>query len=138
MDLWRNGTHAIFDIRVTHLDNPSSMKRTTDQILKYHEKEKKNKYLQDCIEQRRDFTPFVVSTDGCIGEEGKKALKRIAARLSARWNKPYSQTLAFVNARMSIAIARTTHLCLRGSRIPMHLISNRVQQWEDGAGLCLW
>jgi hypothetical protein len=29
--------------------------------------EKKKKYLQACLEQRRHFTPFVISTDGLIG-----------------------------------------------------------------------
>jgi hypothetical protein len=36
-----------------------------------------------------------------------------------------SQTCGYVTARLSIAIVRATHLCLRGSRVPAFKISTR-------------
>ena len=107
-------------------------------VLAQHEREKKKKYLEPCLEQRRHFTPFVVSTDGLIGKEAKATLQRLSARLAEKWGKAYSQVCGFVNARMSIAIVRATHLCLRGSRIPTSQMSNRRPQWEDQAGLSLF
>jgi hypothetical protein len=44
----------------------------------------------------------------------------------------------YVNAQISIAIVWATHLCLRGSCIPMSHMSNRCLQWEDKAGLSLY
>jgi hypothetical protein len=41
-------------------------------------------------------------------------------------------------ARMSIAIVRATHVCLRGSRVPSSQMSHRRPQWEDKAGLSLF
>ena len=32
-----------------------------------HKKEKKDKYLQNCFEMRKDFTPMVYSVDGTAG-----------------------------------------------------------------------
>ena len=39
--------------------------------------------------------------------------------------------------RMSIAIVRATHQCIRGSRTPKNRMSQHPQ-WKDGAGLCLF
>ena len=81
----------------------------------------------------------MVSADGLIGKEAKTLLKRISALLAKKWdNKPYSVVCGYVNSRMSIAIVRASHLCLRGSRVPASLISQRRPQWFDGAGLGLY
>ena len=61
------------------------------------------------------MTSFVVSTDGLLGKEAKILLKKLSAMLAEKWEKPYSEVCGYVNARMSIAIVRATHLCLRGS-----------------------
>jgi hypothetical protein len=50
----------------------------------------------------------------------------------------YAVVRGYVNARMSIAILRATHICLRGSRIPSSKMSNRFPLWEDKAGLSLF
>ena len=69
------------------------------------------------------------------GKEAKILLKKLSLRLAEKWEKPYSEACGFVNARMSIAIVKTTHLCLHGSRIPRSKMCNRLPQWEDKAGL---
>ena len=136
--LWERGTDCILDIRVTDTDAKSNRSKNPMKVLAQHEHEKKKKYLEPCLKQRRHFTPFVVSTDGLIGKEGKATLQRLSTRLAEKWGKAYSQVCGFVNARMSIAIVRATHLCLRGSRIPTSQMSNRRPQWEDQAGLSLF
>jgi hypothetical protein len=136
--LWSRGTDCIIDVRVTDTDAKSNLTRDPAKVLEVHEKEKKNKYLKACLEQRRDFTPFVVSTDGLIGKEAKTSLKKLSSLLAEKWGKSYSEVCGYVNARMSIAIVRATHLCLRGSRVPTSRMSNRLPQWEDKAGLSLF
>ena len=108
-----------------------------DKVLQKHERQKKGKYLQACLKQRRSFVPFVVSTDGMLGYEANNLIRRLALKLAEKWSFPYSQVCGMVRARVSIAIARATHLCIRGSRIPASKMSRRVQ-WEDGAGLGLF
>jgi hypothetical protein len=72
------------------------------------------------FENRRHFTPFVLSVDGLLGREAQTFAKSLAAKLAGKWQRPYSQVAGYVKARlkMSIAAVRATHLCLRGSRVP--------------------
>jgi hypothetical protein len=134
---WARGTDVIVDVRVTDTDSKSYRSRDPHKVLAAQENEKKKKYLQACLEQRRHFTPFAVSTDGLIGREAGELLKRLSLRLADKWARPYSVVRGFVNTRMSIAIVRATHLCLRGSRVPHTQISRRPL-WEDRAGLGLF
>jgi hypothetical protein len=80
----------------------------------------------------------VVSTDGLIGKEAKSLLEALSKELAKKWDKPYAVVRGYVNARMSIAIVRATHICLHGSRIPSSKMSNRFPLWEDKAGLSLF
>ena len=135
---WERGTDCIVDVRVTDTDAKSYRHRDPDKVIATQEKEKKRKYLEACLEQRRHFTPFVCSTDGLFGREASTFAKRLAAKLATKWQRAYSQVCGYVLARLSIAIVRATHLCLRGSRVPTHQISTRRPLWEDGAGLALF
>ena len=132
------GTDCIIDVRVADTDAKINLSKDPAKVLETHEKEKKRKYLASCLAQRRHFTPFVVSTDGLLGKEAKCLLKKLSILLSDKWEKPYAVVRGYVNARMSIAIVRATHICLRGSRIPTSKMSNRRPQWEDKAGLSLF
>jgi hypothetical protein len=80
----------------------------------------------------------VVSTDDLLGKEAKCLLKALPIKLAEKWEKPYAVVRGYVNARMSIAIVRATHICLRGSCIPSSKMSNRRTLSEDKAGLSLF
>jgi len=41
----------------------------------------------------------------------------------------------YVKSRMSIAVARGTNLCLRGTRMKNHSLDNRRYLWDE-EGLC--
>jgi hypothetical protein len=135
---WTRGTDCILDVRVTDTDAKSYRKRPPAKVIETQEKEKKRKYLENCLKQRRHFTPFVVSVDGLLGREAATFSKRLAAKLASKWQRSYSEVCGYVNARLSITIVRATHLCLRGSRVPTDKISTRRALWEDGAGLGLF
>eukprot|EP00980_Cylindrotheca_fusiformis_P009130 scaffold1988_cov121-Cylindrotheca_fusiformis.AAC.5 len=81
-------------------------------------KTKKKKYLKACLQQRRSFVPFAVSTDGLLGPEAQMFVKKLAADLSVRWDQPKSVVTNFIRARLGIAILRTTHHCIRGFSDP--------------------
>lgn len=109
-----------------------------EKVLEQAEKEKKKKYLKHCQDQRRDFVPFVVSTNGMIGREGQFFLKRLAAVLANKQKKQYSYVCGYVKAYVSVSIARSVSYCMRGSRVPTSKMSKlRLPQWEDGAGMLL-
>ena len=79
---WKCGTTAMFDIRIVNLDAGSYLRMTPEKALANSEKEKKDLYLQDCLERKRNFTPMVYSADGIPGAEALAAQKRLAALLS--------------------------------------------------------
>ena len=116
--LWAHGTDCIINVRVTDVDAKSTRSKDPYEVLAAHEREKKKKCLGACLEQRRHFSPFVVSTDCLLGKEAKMMLKKLSARLAEKWEKPCSEVCGHVNARMSIVIVRATHLCIRGSLVP--------------------
>jgi len=80
------------------------------------------------------FVPFVVSVDGLISQNAESVLKRLAGRLANKWMKPYSVVKGLVNARVSFALVRSLHLCLRGSRVPARRTSGRRYFWDDIEG----
>ena len=133
---WRRGTTTVFDIRVTDTDCPSYRGRAPEKVLAKHEREKKAKYNAACLARRRSFTPLVFSVDGMMGAEATAATKRLASRLASKWKRPYSEVCGFVRSRLSIALARSTSLCLRGARDPTARASSVT--WESGEGLSLY
>ena len=56
---WKRGTIAMFDFRIVNLDAGSYLLMTPEKALAEVEKEKKDLYLQACLERRRNFTPLV-------------------------------------------------------------------------------
>jgi hypothetical protein len=51
-----------------------------------------------------------------LGKEAKILLSKLPAMLAKNWEKPCSELCGYVNARLSIAIARATHICICDSR----------------------
>ncbi len=47
--LWARGTDCIIDVRVTNTDAKSNLSRDPAKVLEQHEREKKKKYLKDCL-----------------------------------------------------------------------------------------
>ena len=135
---WHRGTDCIFDVSLVDVDSPGRRDRgvTAAKALSQREKAKKTKYQAQCTAQRRHFTPFVVSADGLFAAEADAALTQISRLLADKWSKPYSVVRSFVNARMSIALARAATMCLRGSRIPVSTMSSRL--WDDRGALALF
>jgi hypothetical protein len=68
--LWARGTDCIIDVRITDDDGTKfQQSKEPHKVLKAHKREKKKKYLEACLKQRRHFSPFVASTDGLLGKE---------------------------------------------------------------------
>ena len=59
---------------------------------------------------------MVYSADGIPGAEALTAQKRLAALLSYKLKREYSEMCGFVWARMLLAIVRSDSLLLRGPR----------------------
>ena len=129
-------TTAIFDIRVTDLDNPSQRGSDAKKTLARHEREKKAKYLEACKHNRQHFTPLVFSIDGFLGSECNAAVKCVSLLIAKKWNRTYSQVCGFVRSRLCIALVRSSSCCLRWD------CNRNLKQigipWDSGSGLGLY
>ena len=137
---WQRGRTAIFDVRITDTDARSARGRDYAKILAAHEKEKKNKYLQSCLQMRKDFTPLVYSVDGISGREARNAERKLASHLAAKWRKGYSDMVYYVRVRMALAVVKANSLLIRGSRDRQRASRPQIvdgsamldwQTWED-------
>ena len=59
-------------------------------------------------------------------------LKRMACRLSSRWDRSYAEVLGWIRARLAFAIVRASVLCVRGSCTKWRSLG-----LEDGAAIDL-
>ena len=114
--VWVPQAEALFDIRVIDTDAQSYRTQSPIDVLSGAEKDKKKKYLEACSDRRAMFTPLCTSVDGLLGREANVFVKRIAERLSYKWNTNYGQVLGWIRTHLSFSILRATVLCLRGSR----------------------
>ena len=79
---------------------------------------------------------MVYSADGIPRAEALAAQKRLAALLSYKLKREYSEMCGFVQARMSLAIVRSNSLLLRGPHNKGARIWNRPEL-TDGAVMAL-
>ncbi|KAL7532614.1 hypothetical protein ACHAXR_004744 [Thalassiosira sp. AJA248-18] len=103
-------------MRVTYTDCKSYESSLSGKVLEKAAKNKKDKYLDACIERRRSFTPLVYSVDGMACSEAKAFEKRVTSLLAGKHGRTYSEMVGFVRQRMSLAVIRSNTLLLRGPR----------------------
>ena len=101
---WQRQRTAIFDVCITDTDARSARGRDYTKVLAVHEKEKKTKYLQSCLQMRKDFTPLVYSVDGIAGCEAHNAERKLASHLAAKWGRKYSEMVYYVRVRMALRL----------------------------------
>ena len=110
------GTTALFDMHIFNLDAGSYLRQTSTKALSTAEKEKKDQYLQPCLERRRYFTPKVYYTAGIPGTDAVAAQQHLASLLSNNMKREYSKMCGFVRDHMSLVIVRSNTLILCGTR----------------------
>ena len=134
--LWKQRTTTMFDIRIVNLDAGSYLRMTPEKALAKAEKEKKNFYLQACLERRSTFTSMVYYADGITGAEALATQKRLATLLSYKLKRENLEMCGFVRARISLAIVRSNSLLLHGPRYKGARI-RQLPDLTDGAVMAL-
>ena len=109
--------------------------KTPGIFLQKAERGIKRMHQETCLQQRRNFPPFVAYVDGLMGVEATATLKRLSSCLATKWKQPYSNTYGYVMSNIAITLVRATDHCIQGSRVPAHRISVQRPQLEDGGVL---
>ena len=71
----------MFGVYIFDIDAASYYGRHQHKILSQHERRKKGKYLEACLDIRCHFMPLVFYVDGVMGEETKAETKQPADAL---------------------------------------------------------
>ena len=115
--------------RVTNVGAKSNRSKDLHKVLAAHERKKKKKYLEACLEKHRHFSLFVVSTDGLLGKEAKILPKKPSLAGSPKSGR--NPTPKFVDLSMQLWALPSSQppisVSLRGSRIPMSKMCNRFR-----------
>ena len=75
-------------------------------------KGQEKKYSEACAEKHVNFTPLCFSIDGLVGGEVKVFIKVLGNRLASLWNRPYSNVIHWLRAKLSFTLIRAADLCL--------------------------
>ena len=86
---WKWGTTAMFDTLIVNLNTGSYLRMNPGKAIAKAEKEKKDLYLQACLERKSTFTPMVYSADIIHGVEALAVKKRLAALISYKLKREY-------------------------------------------------
>ena len=114
---WSRMQNAFFDIRVFYPHALSYLQRPPPKLYSTFEQEKKREYNERVLHvDRGTFSPLVFSSTGGVGHEAECVLKRLALMVSEKRHEPYSVVMRLLRCRVSFALIRAAHVCLRGTR----------------------
>ena len=114
---WSRGVKAFFD--VTHVNSKCYQNKTTSEVFKEQEDEKKRKYQQRVLDvEMGSFTPLVFGTNGGMGNECQRFLKHLADKIAQKDSEPYNSVIAWLRTQITFELIRSVHACVRGSRTP--------------------
>ena len=135
--VWERQKDVSFDLCVTNADSPSyrNHNQSTASVLKGKARTKKAHHRRACEDRSIHFTPLCVTVDGVWGREAEAFFRRMVEKLRTKnaWaDKSFGQVMGWVRARLSVALARSASLCVRGGRRRWKI---RTAGAEDGAGM---
>ena len=113
--VWGPFERTFLDIRVMHLNAPSYIDKSIDQVYIAHEKEKKRAYNERVIQMEKGtFTPIVMSTSGGVGNEADRHHKRIASLIAEKRRESYADVLNYIRTRLRFCLLKSVLIAIRG------------------------
>ena len=110
------GKVTMLDVRICHPVSKEYPGRSTADALNSAEVDKTAKYGEACRENGWLFRPFVMSTDGVLGDQAETVVRRIGESLSQRWRISNSRAITWARNRLAVALAKGCSACIRGDR----------------------
>ena len=102
---WSRGVTAFFYVRVTHVNSKCYQNKTTSEVFKEQEDEKKRKYQQRVLDvEMGSFTPLVFGTNGGMGNECQRFLKHLADKIAQKDTEPYNTVIAWLRTQISFEL----------------------------------
>ena len=106
---------SFIDVRVFHPNAPTYKNKSTRQVYRIHEQQKKRVYNERVMQiEKASFTPILMSTFGGMG--ANKFHKRLALLIAEKKNERYEDVLSYMRTRLRFCVLRSTLLSIRGIR----------------------
>ena len=107
---------AYFDVRVFYPHAGSHCHRSLPQIYPSQEMEKRRQYQERILNvDEGTFTPLVFSAMGGAGPAASTFLKGLADKVATKKATTYAHPIGWLRCRLSLALLRSSLLCLRGA-----------------------
>lgn len=114
---WRGQQEAFFEFRVFYPFASSYVRQSSSALFRQHANERKREYSERINRvDSGSFTPMIFASTGGMGPQMEIALKHLASRISEREGQAYSRVMALLRCRFGFAMARSSLVCLRGTR----------------------
>ena len=114
-NIWKDQTDCILDVRITNHGAPSNIHRKPQPFFPMSAK-RKRKTSKPTKANAVTSLPLWFHVMECLEMKPRQYCKTLPEASPSLFPKPH--TSLTVKSRMSVAIGRATHLCIRGSRIP--------------------
>ena len=103
--LWYRQVDAIIDVKLGDADADTYKYEPMTSLLTRWEKINKYKHCKHCHNQRKHFSPFVLSVDGILGREALVVLSQFSRFMAEKMEEPLFQVREWVNGCIAIAVA---------------------------------
>lgn len=114
---WSKGRNAFFEFRVSYPHARCYLGTKPENLLKQISKTRKREYGQRVREvEDGDFTPMVMFSTGGLSKEMLVALNHLAGLLAVKRNEDYETVVSVLRCSFAFCLARSSLVCLRGSR----------------------
>ena len=100
------------------------------------EKIKKDKHSKHYHDQRKHFSPFVLSVDGMLGREALVVHSQLIRAMSEKREEPLLQVRGWVNGRITITVAMSYSRMIRKACLPSPLQEQDLD-WNPESGIVL-
>ena len=113
---------SYLDVRIPYADASAYAGTSVVRLLEMHEAEKVTQYKAACENHQQQSgkfdVPFVATTDGVLGGARRTcSAMRLVERLCTKSeHKSKGEVMAWVRARIGVAIVRAASACIRGQR----------------------
>ena len=122
---------CFFGICVVDTDAESYYGKCPHKILSQHERQKKGKYLEACLERQQHSMMLVLYVYGVMGRGTNDSTKQMDDALSKKWYRKYSATCGYVWACLYLELLLAFGLIVLGpwsgnTRRAIHIPEDQV------------
>ena len=134
--LWDSQVDAIIDVKLGDADADTYKYEPMTAILTRWENTKKEKHGKLYHDERKLFSPFVLSADGILGREALVVLSQLIRFMAEKREESLLKVGGWIKGRIKIAVARSYSRMIRGYRLPS-LLWERDPGWDPESGIRL-